>query len=78
MCKYSIMSIKIKICKIFQRWHTMVSINKSSKCIFLQRKYDKHRRELPSHMPSSGILGMKISQTKIISGRVKSQNENSK
>ena len=56
----------------------MVSIKKSTKCIFLQRKYDKHRRELPTHMPSSGILGMKISQTKILSGRVKSQNENSK
>ena len=60
-----IMQIKKKICKILQRWHNMVSVKKSEKCIFLQKKYDKHKIELPKHMPSSGILGIRISRTSI-------------
>ena len=56
----------------------MISVKRSSNCIFLQKRYDKQRRELPMHMPSSGILGMQISQTKIALRRVKSQNESIK
>lgn len=60
MLKSGIMLLKGKICRILRRWHAMNSIKKSARCIFLQKKYDKHKIELPTNMPASGILGIKI------------------
>ena len=67
--KRDIMSIKGKICRILWRWNIMVFAQKSARCIFLQKKYDKQKIELPTRMPSSGILGIKISTTSMKTGR---------
>lgn len=78
MLKCVILSIKEKICNIIRGCLDMIAIKKSRDCILIQKKYDKHERELPVSVPSCGILGIKISQTKIVSGRVNSRNENNK
>lgn len=67
-----------KIYRILKRCQNMIKVKQSSRCILVQKKYEKQKRELPMSVPSCGILGIRISQTKIVSGRVNKQNEKSR